>query len=105
MSQEIKRKNICIESTCAKQCCFNFVNIKIPLYCGEHKKNLMVNVKDPQCIEENCSTRPTYGLPNGKATYCSTHKKENMINLKSPKCKQENCNTIPTFGVTGSKAL
>ena len=84
MSQEIKRKNICIESTCAKQCCFNFVNIKTPLYCGEHKKNLMVNVKDPKCIEENCSKRPNFGLPNGKATYCSTHKKDNMINVKSP---------------------
>jgi hypothetical protein len=103
MSQEIKKKGICLD--CEKQACFNLPNIKPPIYCGIHKQPNMVNVKDPKCIEENCSTRPTYGLPNGKATYCSIHKKDNMVNLKSPKCQHENCNTIPTFGVPGGKAL
>ena len=101
MPEKSKKRGICLD--CDKQACFNLPDTKPPIYCSNHKKINMINVKEPRCIEDNCSTRPNYGLPNGKPTHCSTHKKENMINLYSKKCLFENCMKEPNFGNPNGK--
>ena len=47
-NKKVKKGN-CLD--CDKQACFNMPNIKPPIYCGTHKKDNMINVKDAKCIE------------------------------------------------------
>ncbi len=42
----------CIHEGCLKIPSFNFQNNKIRLYCNDHKKENMINVKNKTCIEE-----------------------------------------------------
>ncbi|CAN5879577.1 hypothetical protein BH23THE1_BH23THE1_32280 [soil metagenome] len=35
----------CRETNCLKQPTFNYPRIKVPLYCFEHKKDGMLNIK------------------------------------------------------------
>ena len=46
----IKSKK-CKEQNCNKQPLFNISNKNTGLYCSEHKKDNMVNVKSKQCLE------------------------------------------------------
>ena len=49
---------------------FNLPDQKKALYCGDCKKDCMINVKDPKCIICNIK-QPVYNLPDQKkGLYC-----------------------------------
>lgn len=55
----------CKEENCNKHPSYNFSTETSRLYCNEHKKNGMVNIKKPkECKEENCNKQPCFNLPD-----------------------------------------
>lgn len=76
---------------------FNFAD-KQPIYCKKHKKEGMINIKDPLCF---CKKgKPTFNIPGKKAEYCKGCKKPNMVNVGSKKCID--CKkSKPSFNVIG----
>ena len=74
------------------------------LYCAKHKKDGMVNIKDPTCCHQDCTTQPTYNFTGEKkALYCAKHKKDGMVDIKSPTCCHQDCTTRPNYNFTGEK--
>lgn len=70
----------CLEESCNKQPNFNLLNNKDGIYCSEHKKKNMVNIKSKCYLENNCKKQPAFNLPNQKVgIYCGKHKKKNML--------------------------
>lgn len=62
---------------------FNFMGNQ-PIYCKEHKKDGMLNIKDPLCF---CNKgKPTFNIEGVKAAYCKNCKFPGMINVASKKC-------------------
>lgn len=47
----------CIEEGCSKRSNFNLSTETKGLYCFEHKKEIMIDVKSKKCIEKRCSKR------------------------------------------------
>jgi hypothetical protein len=93
---------MCIEDNCKIKPVFNIEGHKA-LYCVNHKKEGMVNVKDKTCIHEGCKTRPTYNIEGELALYCVKHKKEGMVNVISKQCIHEGCKTLPVFNIEGEQ--
>jgi len=77
---------------------------KKPQYCGDHKKDGMINVVGKRCIKKDCVKYPIYGLPGQKAEYCDDHKKDNMINVAGKRCIKKDCVKHPSYGLPGQKA-
>ena len=77
------------------------------LYCSEHKKENMINIKSKRCIQDSCMKHPAFNLPTEiKALYCSEHKKENMIDIKSKRCIHDGCMKRPNYNLpTEIKAI
>ena len=98
---------MCKHINCNKHPSFNLEGEKKPLYCAEHKKDGMVNVRHKTCIHEGCKKQPTYNVEGEtKALYCNAHKLEGMVNVKSKTCIHEGCKKQPTYNVEGeTKAL
>jgi hypothetical protein len=95
----------CKEENCNKQPSFNLPDEKVCIYCKEHSKINMINVKAKKCLEENCYIIPTFNLQDKKTgIYCKEHSKIDMVNVKSKICLENNCNkpvsythlTLPT---------
>ena len=65
----------------------------------------MINVKSKVHCEYpgGCTSRPSYGPPDGSATRCSAHKEPGMANVLAKHCTHPGgCATIPGFGPPGS---
>jgi hypothetical protein len=93
---------LCQQGNCKTRASFNFEGETKAVYCSEHKKENMVNVKSKTCIFENCKTRPSYNYANETTPiYCCLHKKKNMELLNVIYCNFENCKTQPTFNFEG----
>ena len=91
----------CINIDCTKIPSFNLPNKTETLYCFEHKKENMIDIKSKRCINIDCTKIPSFNLPNEtNALYCSKHKKENMIDIKHKKCINEGCQKRPTFNLS-----
>ena len=72
----------CIHDNCNKQPTFNLPTETKAIYCSEHKKPGMIDIKSKRCIHENCNIRPNFNLPDEtKAIYCTEHKKPGMIDI------------------------
>jgi hypothetical protein len=94
----------CIEENCKKQSSYNNIGEKTALYCKEHKKDGMIDVKHKTCIEENCKTRPSYNNIGEKTgLYCKQHKKDGMIDVISKTCIEENCKKQSIYNNIGEK--
>ena len=52
MSKSYKK---CLEDNCNKFPTFNFSGETNYLYCNEHKKFGMINIKDKRCLENDCN--------------------------------------------------
>ena len=48
----------CVEEGCKKQSNSNYINEKEALYCGKHRKEGMVNVKEKRICK--CGKRPLH---------------------------------------------
>ena len=71
-----------------------------PAYCGEHRKEGMVNVMKPStCKEEGCMKSRAYGVKGGKAEYCSAHRKEGMERVMAKLCATDGCDKNAVYGV------
>ena len=69
-----------------KNAVFNFEGEKKGIYCGNHKKDGMIDVKSPRCLD--CESRSSFNYEGQKkGLYCVTHKKDGMIDVKNPRCK------------------
>jgi hypothetical protein len=96
---------ICMFENCKTQAAYNIVN-NPSLYCGLHKKEGMVHVKNKSerkcCIEPKCKKNPSYNFQGEtNKLYCTHHKKENMIDIKHKKCIEPECIKIPNFNYEG----
>jgi hypothetical protein len=70
------KHTICNEENCNKSAGFNYTGETILLYCGEHKKENMIDLKHKSCIEPGCDKRPIYNYEgNKKGIYCVIHKR------------------------------
>ena len=92
----------CCEDGCNKRPYFNEEGQTTGLYCGDHKKENMINVLDKRCCEDGCNKHP-YFNEEGQTTglYCGVHKKDNMINVVSKRCCEDGCNKHPAFNEEG----
>jgi hypothetical protein len=63
----------------------------------------MINVKDSQCEEPDCFTRPNFDFSGGKGRYCAKHKKSGMIDVRHIHCEESKCTTRVYYGVPGQK--
>ena len=93
-------RQMCKEDGCTTIPIFNVSDESKGLYCAKHKKDGMINVKSPTCLE--CNTRPCFnkeGQPNG--LYCLAHKKQDMVNVIDKKCLE--CNKCPSYNYVGEK--
>ena len=91
----------CQHPNCTKYSCFNLPTETKGIYCFEHKKEKMVDVKSRKCRYPNCTKQPTFNLPTEtRGLFCFEHKKENMVNVTSKRiCQRPNCTKIPTFNL------
>jgi hypothetical protein len=81
----------CLEANCMVEPHFNFENEKVAIYCSEHKKDKMINIRSKTCIFPDCKTIPNYNFESiNSGLYCKTHKLEGMVDVKSKRCKD--CN-------------
>ena len=53
----------CISKNCIKIAIFNLPNETKWLYCKEHKKENMIDIKNKSCTEPDCKTRPRQAGP------------------------------------------
>ena len=91
------RMKYCTE--CEKYAAYNVTGEK-PAYCGEHRKEGMVNVMSRSfCKEKGCNKIRRYGIKSGKAEYCNEHRKQGMINISAKRCITEGCNIHASYGI------
>ena len=80
----------CLE--CNKRPTYNYKDEKKGIYCKEHKKIGMVDIKHKLCIENGCNIRANFNYEGEKkGLYCKKHSLENMIDITNTKCKEEGC--------------
>ena len=57
-----------------------------------------------KCSESNCSKRPSFGFPDGKAVRCKTHVLDGMEDVIHHRCSEVGCSKLnPTYGVPGER--
>ena len=100
-----KSNKICKYDGCTTTPTFNFEGEKTRLYCKTHKKDRMVDVKNPSCEDKECTTRPNYNFEGEKkALYCKTHKKDKMVKVKKHRtCEDKECTTRPYYNFEGEQ--
>ena len=87
-----------MEEGCEKQPVYNKPEEKVGIYCSEHKKEGMVDVKNKRCIESGCEKQPAYNKPEERVgIYCTEHKKEGMVNVVSKRCMEVGCEKQPAY--------
>ena len=95
----------CGEPGCEIQPSFNEEGGKRK-YCGLHKQDGMVNVKNGSCacIYPECHTRASYNIEGlTKGIYCSSHKLDGMMNVNSKICIHLECKTQAMYNINGEK--
>lgn len=94
----------CIELNCNKQANFNIKTESNPIYCNQHKKDDMKNIRSKKCLENNCGKVASFNLIGEKnPLFCKQHSKEGMICLTTKKCIEQNCNISASFNFPGQK--
>lgn len=91
---------LCQEDNCMVFSCYNFKNETKPMYCMEHKKAEMVDIKNKSknCNYPDCNIRATYNFQNEtKGIYCVKHKNDEMIDVYNKKCAYPNCSIQSIF--------
>lgn len=64
----------CRAAGCRSRPWFGLSGTKTPKACKLHKADGEVNVYSPTCEQDDCNTRPTYGVDQGCARFCRLHK-------------------------------
>ena len=77
---------ICEFEDCKLRSNFNFSGEKYGIYCSDHKKENMIDVKSKKCIVCN-KKRPNFNFEEQKnPTHCKNCKLENMVDITHKKC-------------------
>jgi hypothetical protein len=93
-----KKNNKCNHEGCKTQPVYNNPNETKGIYCAQHKKEGMIDVKHIKCNHEGCKTQPVFNNPNEtKGIYCKEHKKKGMIDVIHAKCNHKGCKTQPSY--------
>ena len=95
---------LCIYIGCKKRSTYNYEEEK-PMYCLEHKKNGMVDVRHKKCIHLNCKKRSTYNNITEKAMYCLEHKKDGMVDVRHKTCIHVDCKIRPSYNNEGKSPI
>jgi hypothetical protein len=94
----------CGEAGCAKRAYFNTKGETRGLYCSQHRRKDMVNVKDRRCQQEGCETIPSYNhRGERRGLFCVRHKLPGMVNVKNATCSHDGCMKQPRYNVRGKK--
>lgn len=84
---------------CKKYAVYNVTGER-PAYCGEHRKEGMVNVMSRLfCKEDGCKRLRMYGVKGGKAEYCAEHRTDDMIVTDSRRCITDGCIKHAMYGM------
>ena len=93
---------LCQQVNCMVFSSYNYDGETKSIFCFQHKKNNMINIKHKICCQEGCKTCPNYNFEGEKnGLYCTTHKKEGMVNVTSKMCIQENCKLRSNYNFEG----
>ena len=93
---------MCLEKECKIRPNYNNEGETKALYCSEHKKDGMVDVKNKRCIHPECKIQSIYNNEGEtKALYCSVHKKDGMVDVKSKMCLEKECKIRPIYNNEG----
>ena len=99
-----KRKDLCQETDCKTRPSFNVCHFKKPMYCKEHSKPGMIDVKSKRCQEPGCQVRPSYNFEREKlGIYCKEHSKPGMIDVISKRCQEPGCQIRPIYNFEREK--
>ena len=85
----------CAELNCTKQPSYNYDTSRTRLYCGEHKKDGMINVASKRCL--HCTKIPGYNYKGCPSLYCKDHKRDGMIIVRCKLCQSKDCKKQCTF--------
>jgi EsV-1-7 cysteine-rich motif len=95
---------ICIFDGCTTLASFNYEGETKRLYCKEHAKENMRDVKNKTCIFDGCTKQPSFNYEGEKkGIYCAEHAKENMRDVKNKTCIFDGCTKQPRFNYVGEK--
>jgi hypothetical protein len=98
---------LCLE--CDKRAMYNLPGKTGGIYCINHKKDGMINVKGKRCefIYNNgirCYTIPIYNKDGEqKGKFCIEHKEPDMVNVVGKRCETEGCKCIAQFNMNGEQ--
>lgn len=81
---------------------FNYPGSYPGLYCREHKKLGMVNVRFEICTQPGCQAKASFNYPNQrKGTLCEIHKLPKMVKLlQDNRCRYGTCRKRALFNYT-----
>lgn len=87
---------------------FNYPGYYPGIYCVEHKKRAMVNVRSDLCQVQGCHLKASFNYPDQyKAIFCEAHKLAEMVNFNDPHfkrsytCLNEGCQKRALFNYPG----
>ncbi len=96
-------KRTCEIDSCKKFPVFNYEGESIGKFCGKHKENIMVNVRDKKCEKEGCKYIPSFNYEGeSKKRFCLKHKENNMVNIRDKTCERDGCKIFPVFNYKGT---
>jgi len=105
-SNTILNYYMCIHPGCKTQPSYNKEGETIGLYCREHRKDGMVDVKNIRCIHPGCSTRPSFNTEREtKGIYCNKHRKDGMMNVVDKSCIHPGCKKQPNYNKDGERPI
>ena len=73
------------------------------MYCKQHAKYGMVNVRCQRCSYSSCTTQPSFNVEGTKAAvYCKQHAKGGMVNVHYKCCSYDSCTTRSRYNFEGN---
>eukprot|EP00752_Nemacystus_decipiens_P003647 g3361.t1 len=74
-----------------------------PVRCKLHKAEGDINVKNPICIVQGCTSRSRFGKQGSKPVHCKDHREPGEVNPFRPPCVYPGCVVTPTYAEEGRK--
>lgn len=79
----------CSDKDCPLLASFGPGDTKIRLFCYKHRREGMINVVNPVCLEKECTIQATFGVLECKKMFCAKHKKEGMAHISKHNTKKK----------------
>lgn len=97
--QQRDRDRPCIEPGCTvRHALFNYPGETRRLYCSQHAKPGMCDIKSLRCAVKDCGRICNFNWPGAKrGRFCSAHAQEGMKDVVATFCQAPNCPRYPSF--------